>query len=467
MLSEDVLYLPVVELAKKIRGREFSPVELAESYLARLECLGPKVNAVVTITREQGLAEARAAEREIAAGRYRGPLHGIPYGAKDLLATQGIPTTWGAPPCCNQVFDYDATVITRLRAAGAVLIAKLALVELAGIGGYRYASASATGPGLNPWNTSTWSGGSSSGSGSATAAALVAFSIGSETLGSILIPSSFCGATGLRPTYGRVSRYGAMVVSWTMDKLGPICRSADDCGLVLTAIAGYDSNDASTLAESFVYHLCSKDLRHIRIGVVPEDFARNGEPEVERAFNAALEVLRGLGAELKSAALPEFAYLPVGMTILSAEAATFFEELIKSGKLCELVDVAQRAGIEAGTQVKAVDYLKAMRLRTLMQSEFTRLFEKFDVLVAPSFLRVAPLIEADLKDFFKSLISDILAAGNLVGLPAISIPCGFGKNNLPAGLSVIGKPLDEATVLRVAAAYQEATDWHKRRPASN
>ncbi|MFQ5817495.1 MAG: amidase [Terriglobia bacterium] len=463
MLSEDVLYLPVAELAKKIRAREVSPVELAESYLARLERLGPKLNAVATLTRERGLEEARAAEREIAAGYYRGPLHGIPYGGKDLLATRGIPTTWGAPPYRNQVFDYDATVIERLRAAGAVLIAKLAMVELAGSGGYRYASASATGPGLNPWNTGTWSGGSSSGSGAATAAALVAFAIGSETWGSILTPSSFCGVTGLRPSYGRVSRYGAMAVSWTLDKLGPMCRAVDDCGLVLAALAGYDPNDASTLPGSFTDEPLRGDLRHTRIGVVPEDFAKNAEPEVERAFNAALEVLGGFGAELEPAPLPAFPYAPVAETVIAAEAAAFFEELIQTGKVGELVDVAQQAGIEAGAQVKAVDYLKAMQLRTLLQAEFARLFEKFEVLVAPSLLFVASPIEADLNTVFKGS-SGIGAAGNLLGLPAISVPCGFGKNNLPAGLSVVGKPLDEAAVLRVARAYQQATNWHTRRP---
>jgi aspartyl-tRNA(Asn)/glutamyl-tRNA(Gln) amidotransferase subunit A len=344
-----------------------------------------------------------------------------------------------------------------------VLIAKLAMVELAGSGGYRFASASATGPGLNPWNTGTWSGGSSSGSGAATAAALVAFSIGSETWGSILTPASFCGVTGLRPTYGRISRYGAMAVSWTMDKLGPMCRSVDDCGLVLSALAGSDPNDASTLPGNFHYQPFSGDLRNTRIGVVPEDFAANGEPEVERAYNAALDVLRSLGAELSPAPLPEFPYAPVAETVISAEASAFFEELMRTGKVRELADVAQQAGIEAGTQVKAVDYLKAMRLRTLMQAEFTKLFERFRVLVAPSLLFVASPIEADLNTVFKGS-SGIGAAGNLLGLPAISVPCGFGKNNLPAGLSIVGKPLDEAAVLRVARAYQQATDWHTRRP---
>ena len=247
MYGEDVLYLPVRELAAGIRAGRLSPVELAESYLARLEAIGPQLNAVVTVLREQALAEARQAEAEIGAGRYRGPLHGIPYGVKDLLATKGVPTTWGAEPYRHQVFDHDATVVRRLREAGAVLLAKLAMVEIAGGMGYDTADASLTGPALTPWNTGYWAGGSSSGSGAAVAAALVPFAIGSETWGSIVTPAAFCGVTGLRPTYGRVSRYGAMALSWTMDKLGPLCRTADDCGIILAAIAGPDPLDPSAV----------------------------------------------------------------------------------------------------------------------------------------------------------------------------------------------------------------------------
>ncbi|HVG18235.1 MAG TPA: amidase, partial [Blastocatellia bacterium] len=229
-ITEEVLYSSVRELSNMIRARRLSPVALAEGYLDRLERMGAKLGAVVTVTRDLAMREARQAEREISQGRYRGPLHGIPYGAKDLIATEGIPTTWGAEPLKNQVLDYDATVVAKLREAGAVLVAKLAMVELAGGFGYNNADASFTGPGRTPWNTNFWSGGSSSGPGAATAAGLVAFSIGSETSGSIITPSAFCGVSGLRPTYGRVSRHGAMALSWTLDKLGPMCRTADDCG---------------------------------------------------------------------------------------------------------------------------------------------------------------------------------------------------------------------------------------------
>jgi aspartyl-tRNA(Asn)/glutamyl-tRNA(Gln) amidotransferase subunit A len=252
-VSEDILYGSIREQAKLIRAKKLSPVALTEAYLDRLEKLGPKLGAVVTITQDLARKEAAQAEKEIKDGKYKGPLHGIPYGVKDLLATDGIPTTWGAEPYKDQVFDYDATVVKKLREAGAVLVAKLAMVELAGGFGYNNADASFTGPGRTPWNIDYWSGGSSSGPGAATAAALVSFSIGSETSGSIITPSAYCGVSGLRPTYGRVSRHGAMALCWTLDKLGPMCRCADDCGLVLAAIAGEDPLDPTAVNKPFTY----------------------------------------------------------------------------------------------------------------------------------------------------------------------------------------------------------------------
>jgi len=253
MPDDAVFFLPVRELATRLRARKLTSHDLTAGCLERLERLGSKYNAVVTLMRDSALEEARAADREIAAGKHRGPLHGIPYGVKDLLATKGVPTTWGAAPYRDQVFDEDATVVERLRAAGAVLVAKLAMVELAGGMGYNHANASFTGPGLSPWNTKFWSGGSSSGPGAAVAAGLVPFAIGSETSGSILTPSAYCGVTGLRPTYGRVSRHGAMALCWTLDKLGPMARGADDCALVLAAMAGKDPRDESTASETFTW----------------------------------------------------------------------------------------------------------------------------------------------------------------------------------------------------------------------
>ncbi|MGO8776222.1 MAG: amidase [Terracidiphilus sp.] len=461
MLDESILFSPIVDIAKRIRAREISPLELTVSYLDRLERFGPQLNAVVTFVPERAVENARKAEQEIQSGNYRGPLHGIPYGAKDLLATRGVRTTWGAPPCRGQVFDFDATVIGRLQSAGAVLAGKLSMLELAGIGHYRFASASLTGPGRNPWDPSTYTGGSSSGSASATAAGLVGFSIGSETWGSILTPSSFCGLSGLRPTYGRVSRYGAMALAWSMDKLGPMCRSVEDCVVVLSAIAGYDPNDPSTLNDEFTCPYSNEGVRGMRVGMVQEDFVKHGQPEVQQGFNEALKVLVDGGAELCPMSLPDFPYSEVAEIIVSVEAASSFEPLITTGKIRELADIAQQAGILAGTEIKAVDYLKAMRLRRLLHASFANVWNEYDVLIGPTSLMVSPPISKPVNDLY---LTCLIAAGNLLGLPGISVPCGFGKFGLPIGLSVVGRPLEEAQVVRVARYYQDATTWHRHYP---
>ncbi len=487
MLSEDTLYLSVQELSAQIRARKISPVELTESYLARLEKLGPKLGAVARLLPDLALEQARAAEKEIAAGRSRGPLHGIPYGAKDLLATRGIPTTWGAPPFRDQVLDYDATVIRKLRAAGAILVAKLAMIELAGGGGYSSAAASLQGPSRCPYNTEHWAGGSSSGPGAAVPAALVGFAIGSETLGSIITPSAFSGVSGLRPTYGRVSRHGAMALSWTMDKLGPMCRSAVDCGLVLNAIAGKDPADATSLDASFIWwppteRRKAKPLAGKRLGVLHPDFSSQGDPEVGQVFSAALEVLRGLGAKLEETELPDFPYGPVAVTLYTAEAASIFRPFIESGKVQELVNDFQKAGLVAALSLPATDYLDAFRIRAEILLALGKMFERFDALVAPSRITPAPRIDADLSAPPPPRPSEkptepptparnterwnIIGASNVAGLPALSVPCGFTKEkNLPIGIQFVADALREDLTIELAAAYQSATDWHRRRPA--
>ena len=267
-MTPNPVFLSIRSLGDLLRTRQASPVEITRIFLNRLEEMGPKYNAVVTVTRDLALQQAKQAESEIGSGVYRGPLHGIPFGAKDLLATAGgIPTTWGAACFRNRCFDFDATVIRRLRDSGAILAAKLAMVEMAGGMGYRQPNASFTGPGINPWDTTRWSGGSSSGPGSAVSAGLIPFAIGSETWGSILGPANHCGVTGLRPTYGRVSRYGAMTLCWTLDKLGPIGLTADDCGLVLQGIAGPDPKDPTTLKRSFSYD-SERVGRPFRLGII-------------------------------------------------------------------------------------------------------------------------------------------------------------------------------------------------------
>ena len=488
MLSDDILYLSVHELSAQVRAGKVSPVDLAESYLARLEKFGPKLGAVAALTPELALEQARAAEKEIAAGHSRGPLHGIPYGAKDLLATRGIPTTWGAPPFKGQVFDYDATVIRKLRAAGAILVAKLSMIELAGGGGYSSAAASLQGPSRCPYNTDHWAGGSSSGPGAAVPAALVGFAIGSETLGSIITPSAFSGVSGLRPTYGRVSRHGAMALSWTMDKLGPMCRSAIDCGLVLNAIAGKDPADTASLDASFVWwppteRRKAKPLAGKRLGVIQPDFSSQGDSEVGQAFRAALEVLRGLGAKLEETELPDFPYGPVAVTLYTAEAASIFRPFIESGKVQELVNDFQKAGLIAALSLPASDYLDAFRIRAEILPALGKLFERFDALAAPSRITPAPRIDADLSapptprpgaekpaerptaPAASTEKWNVIGASNVAGLPAISVPCGFTKEkNLPIGIQFVADALREDVAIEFAAAYQSTTDWHRRRP---
>ncbi len=484
MLGEDIFYLSVWELGGMIRARKISPVELTEAYLARLEKLAPKLGAVAKITRERALQEARVAEREIAAGHSRGPLHGIPYGAKDLFATRGIPTTWGAPPFKNQVFDYDATVIRRLRDAGAILVAKLAMIELAGGGNYNNANASLQGPTRCPHNMDYWAGGSSSGPGAAVAAGLVAFAIGSETIGSIITPSAYSGVTGLRPTYGRVSRHGAMALSWTMDKLGPMCRSAIDCGLVLNAIAGEDALDATCRKEAFAWwppndEKQARSLAGKRLGVLRPDFSKEGDAEVGAAFDEAMKVLEKLGAKVEEADLPDFPYGPVAVTLYTGEAASIFRPFIESGRVDELIDETQKAGLRAAMDLKAADYLDAFRIRAQIQAALADLFNKYDALVAPSRMKPAPPIDRDFDQPEKSDKSgkdtpssappppktQIIAASNVAGIPALSIPCGFTKEkNLPIGIQFVADALREDVCIECAHAYQLATEWHRKRP---
>lgn len=482
MVGDDVLYQSVWEQSKLIRARKISPVELAQAALARLEKLGPKLGAVATLTRERAMDEARAAEKEIAAGHSRGPLHGIPWGAKDLLATRGITTTWGAPPFKDQVFDYDATVVWKLREAGAVLAAKLSMIELAGGGGYNNGNASLQGASRCPFNLNHWAGGSSSGPGAAVPSALVGFAIGSETLGSIITPSAFSGVSGLRPTYGRVSRRGAMALSWTMDKLGPMCRSAIDCGLVLNAIAGEDPGDATSSKVPFTWwppndEKRARSLAGKTFGVVRAPSPDRMDEETGTAFDAACDVLRSLGAKLEPLELPDFPYAPVAVTLYTAEAASIFRPFIESGKVNELVDTQQRTGLVAALSLPATDYLDAFRIRAQIQAEAAKLFEKYTAIVAPSRTGPAPPLDRnfdapppDRKDRPAPAPGsgekwNVIGMSNIAGLPAISVPCGFTKEkNLPLGIQIVADAFREDVCIECAHAYQLATDWHKKRP---
>jgi aspartyl-tRNA(Asn)/glutamyl-tRNA(Gln) amidotransferase subunit A len=463
--SGATLFLPIRELARRIRMRELSPVALVQSSLDRLEQLGPRFNAVVTVMRESATTEALAAERDIAAGKIKGPLHGIPYGAKDLLATRHVPTTWGAAPFREQVFDYDATVIERLRAAGAILVAKLAMVELAGGLGYDHADASFTGPGLNPWNTGFWSGGSSSGPGAAVAAGLVSFAIGSETSGSILTPSAFCGVTGLRPTYGRVSRHGAMALCWTLDKLGPMARTADDCGLVLAAIAGPDPRDESAADRKFSYASHALPSRRPRLAV-PTGVIEKVQPAVRENFEASLAVLRRFADVTTQIEFPDLPWGPAVSAIVNGEGAAAFRELLENGRAKELRCPADRTGGYSALMYPAVDYLHAMRLRRPMKRSVAKLFEHFDAIVSPARATVSYPADRPFDGVYPGISGGpgLIPAGNLCGLPALSLPNGFGENRLPTGMALMGPAFSEAALIRIGNAYQGATGWHSRRP---
>ncbi len=465
-ITEELLYSPVTVLAPLLHDRKLTSEALTKAYLERLEKHGPKLGAVVTITRDLALKEARAADQEIKAGRYRGPLHGIPYGAKDLLATKGVKTTWGAEPYKEQVFDFDATAIRKLHEAGAVLLAKLAMVELAGAFGYNNADASFTGPCRTPWNRDYWAGGSSSGSGACVAAGLVGFAIGSETSGSIMTPASYCGVSGLRPTYGRISRFGAMALSWTLDKLGPMCRSADDCGLVLNALVGRDPHDATSSGRAFVWPAVKETKKKFKIGVV-KDCVEKVQPEVKKNFTESMKILKTIADVTEDVEYPDLPFSEAVSTIVRAEGASAFRELLESGKALKLRDKAIRTGGFAASMVLAVDYLQALRLRGLMKKALDELHAGFDALVAPTRDTISYPIDRDFDKTYRGLGGGppLIAGSNAAGQPALSIPNGFGQKGLPTGLMLVGRAWSETTLLALGRAYQQASDWHTKRPA--
>jgi len=469
-VSSDVLFGSISEINAKLRAKEFSCVELTRAACDRLERVGPQYNTLALSLREQAIKQAKDVDGDLKRGRTRGPLQGVPYGAKDLLAVKGHPTTWGAKPFATQVFNYDAHVIEKLNGTGAILIGKLAMVELAGGGNYRYAAASLTGPGLNPWDRTRWSGGSSSGSGAATAAGLVGFALGSETSGSILTPSAYCGVTGLRPTYGLVSRRGAMALSWTLDKIGPLCRSAEDCGLVLQVIAGGDSQDPGSAGKGFLYQpQFAHKPQEITIGYAPVDFEGWVDPEARPALATALGLIKSQGYKMKEVELPDFPYGALVGTIIAGEAGSIFEDFIRSGKVDQLADQYQIAGMKAMLDLPSTDYLRAMRVRTLVKEAIHKMFYDVDVLLTPARTEVASKITEPLDGGgggpapVARGMSGIIPAGNLAGLPAISLPCGFA-GGLPVGIALVGRPLYENQLVAMGKLFQSQTDWHRRRP---
>ena len=463
-MADDLAFASVVELGRLLRQKKTSATELATYFLERLERIGPRYNAVVTVTRERALAEAAQADREIRQGKWRGPLHGIPYGVKDLLATKDYPTSWGAAPYQQQKFAADASVVERLGAAGGVLVAKLAMVELAGGMGYNQPNASFTGPGKTPWNPAYWSGGSSSGPGAAVAAGLVPFAIGSETSGSILTPAAYCGVTGLRPTYGLVSRHGAMALAWTMDKLGPLGRSAEDCGIVLFSIAGKDAKDPSTVDRDLRTAAESPNKRY-RIGI-PKGADKDIQAEVAANFRQALKVLEDRVEVVEDVELPDLPYGAVAGMIIAAEGASAFDDLLKDGRLSQLTAPEDRTGGYPALAVSAPDYLRALRVRRPMQRALDDFLKKFDALAVPTRTTVASPLDKSFRDGWPGVTggANVIGPTNVVGVPAVSVPNGFGVQNLPTGLSFTTRAFDEGKLVTLARLYQSRTDWHTRRP---
>jgi Asp-tRNA(Asn)/Glu-tRNA(Gln) amidotransferase A subunit family amidase len=471
---EELALLPITALAPLLEHRIVSATELTTMYLARLKRYGPRLNCVVTLTESLALAQAADADREIRAGRYKGPLHGIPWGAKDLFATKGIPTTWGAGPFKNQIFDYDATIVERLRSAGAILVAKLSMGALAQ--GDRWFG----GQTKNPWNPDdpspqrSGASGSSAGPGSATAAGLVGFGIGTETRGSIISPSGANGVTGLRPTYGRVSRYGAMALAWTMDKIGPMCRSVEDCALVFNAIYGPDGRDETVVDAPFAWSSMTP-LSALRIGYIQSEFsfpapaagaagrgatagaAGRGagtapaltEQQREARVNIfadVLQVYRKAGATLEPVDIPAAITNIAGAIsfVLATEGATAFDDLTRSDAIKDPSLNNWPNSFRTHRFVPAVEYLRAQRARTLLMREMDTLMTRYDVLLSPTG-------------------SATLGVTNLTGHPAVALKAGF-VDNAPIELMLTGRLYDEATLLRAALAFERGTDWHTRNP---
>lgn len=441
--ESDLAFLQAGELGELIRTRQISSVELTSLYLKRLRQHDEVLHCTITLTEERAMRQAQAADAEIAAGRYRGPLHGVPWGAKDLLAVEGYPTTWGSPIYRNQMLKETGTVAERLDAAGAVLVAKLSLGEMAQgdvwFGGMT----------RNPWKTDQGSSGSSAGPACATVAGLVGFSIGSETLGSIVSPSTRCGASGLRPTFGRVSRAGAMALSWSMDKLGPLCRSAEDCALVLDAIHGADGKDLTAVDRPFVWDR-NRALSTIRVGYLKAAFEQ--DRPTREYDEATLDMLRQLGVDLVPVTLPS--NLPLGALriILSAEAGAAFEDLVLTNRDDEMVQQTPNAWpntFRSAQMIPAVSYIQANRIRTMAMVQLEEAMRSVDCFVTPSFG------------------DNVLMLTNLTGHPTVVVPNGYREDGTPVSISFIGRLFGESEALTVAHHYQEETGWHRMHPTMN
>lgn len=437
----ELAFEPVTQFAALLRARRITSRQLTQLYLDRLKEHSPALTCTVTLTEAKALDAAAQADREIRQGKLRSPLHGIPYGVKDLFASKGYKTTWGAEPFADQMLDYDATVIERCDKAGAVLLAKLSMGALA-MGGQWFGGLTKT-----PWNLEQTSSGSSAGSGAATAAGLVGFAIGTETLGSIISPSTRCGITGLRPTFGRVSRYGAMALSWTMDKVGPMTRSAADAMLVLRVIQGPDPRDPTTQTRAPLAWSPTSPLSRLKIGVLQADFDKSENSERKQIYANALASLTKAGAKLTPIALPDFPLAGL-LLMLNAEGAAAFDDITRDDRVALLSGQKPSDwpnSFRSSRTIPAVEYIRSARARTLLMQAWAKFQTQWDVLVSPTG-------------------SPSLTMTNLTGHPQMVVPCGFLNGNEPTGLLFTGRLYEEGKMARVAHAFQTTTKWHTLMP---
>ena len=477
MADNELVFKPAYELATLIRTRKVSPVEVTQAFLARIDALNPKVNAFITVTHEHALAAARAAEKEIQAGRYRGPLHGIPYAPKDILATKGIRTTNGSKVTADWVPDYESTITSRLNRAGAILVGKLNLLEFAMGSGVL----SGFGPVRNPWDLAYSPAGSSSGSGAALAAYMIPLSVGTDTGGSIRAPAAANGIAGFKQTYGRVSRYGVTTLSWYLDHAGPMTKTVADNAHMMQVMAGPDPLDPTARPEAVPDYsrALTGEVKGLRIGVPRHYFFDGAQPQVNTAVRAAIQKLGDMGAHIVDVDVPHADLADgAGWILAMADGACFHEQRIREKP--ELFDPLVRERIEAAKFYPATDYIKANRVRTILMREMEAVFKTCDVMVVPGSKSVAgklpppDLAKTDVRPArpgrpgaqTPGARGGTTFIGNMTGLPALVIPCGFapGPPVLPITMMFYGRPFEEATIYRAAHAYESVTDWHTRRP---
>ncbi|MGH8238474.1 MAG: amidase [Steroidobacteraceae bacterium] len=476
MSAGNPCYLTIAEASALMKAKRLSPVELTQAYLDRIESLDPAVGSFITVLRDQASVRAREMEKEIAVGHHRGPLHGIPIAVKDMFATQGDRTTCGSKILQDNITHHDATAVARLRAAGCILLGKLTLSEFAF--GDDVNPLTGQGPTRNPWNLERSVAGSSSGSAAAVCASFCAGALGTDTGGSIRVPSGYCGIVGMKPTYGRVSRYGVTPLAWSLDNVGPMTRSVEDSALMLAVIAGADPADRMCSDEPVADYRqgLHAGVKGLRVGLPKQYFLEYATHDVADAVREAARVLEGLGATLSEVELPQLKYaVAAEKAIILSESFAYHQKYLRQGKF-DLYTDACKSAWDTARYISAADYIQAQRLRSALIRDFEKAYEQVDVILTPSTGVEANTIQEELADrpprrgvpageiTLMEIGDRMVYPGNIAGVPALALTCGFSAAGLPLGLQIMGRNFDEATVYRVGAAYEQATDWHTRRP---